>query len=325
MADIYQDLWDADAAEDGLTVCARPPGGPGWDDDTADVLLDIQREAAGSAGRDLATRPLFARVNDRSLERPVYSAVIALFDNYVASVQEEEVETPDERREIEGLLDVVMETRVARIGLDYVRDELGAAVSGRAFRAALDRMWFEMYTNWFGGKEVEYASGFEHVLVGEARYATRRGRRVQLGEVSGYHSWVKFYLDERSGRADFLGHRYDLYGGEVPCRPNVVTLQMLWEPSGEGASSWAFKKKGGFFVGSSPACELVMGAVAFFESQQGMLPGDRRRTVIHGAALDLVLHRSTTPRGTRGEHIRTFYPVYVGPAAGPGDEGTGDE
>lgn len=318
MSDIYQDLWDADAAENGCSVSGLRADGQGWANENADVLLDIQVAASGKRGRDLATRPLFAHVNEEKLGRPVYRTFIDLLDNYVASAREAEEETPEERREIDDVLDAVMETRVAAVALEYLKDHLGEVLTPKTFRASLNRLWFELFTNYFGGKATEYASGFEHVFVGEGKYDSRSGREPHLGEVSGYHSWVKFYLDEKLERVNFLGYKFDLRGGIVPKTPDVVTLQMLWnlvDMRGRVVAQ-LFKKKGGFFVGPSPAYELVVGAVAVYESRHGLLVQDKRRTVIHDGELDLVLYPSTTPQGTRGDFIRSLYPVFLGPAQG---------
>ena len=54
-----------------------------------------------------------------------------------------------------------------------------------------------------------------------------------------------------------------------------------------------------------------MGAVAFYESRQGRLVEDKRRTTIHGQRYDLVLYRSTTPQGSRGDYIRSMFPIVL--------------
>ncbi len=183
-----------------------------------------------------------------------------------------------------------------------------------AFRAALRRIWFELYTNYYGGRTTRWASGFEHVFVGEGKYDPHPGRHERFGEVGGYHSWIKFYLDESRQRVDFRGYNYSLRRGRTPRVPDVVTLQMMWNHSDiEGrVVAQLFKRKGGFFVGPSPACEIIMGAVGFFESQHGLLRRERRRTVIHGHRYDLVVYRNVTPQGSRGDHLRSFYPVFLG-------------
>lgn len=316
MADIYDDLWAAD--ENGCTVSARGADGK-WLDPKADVLLDVQRRANGKRNIDAATNPLFAQVNEAKLARPTYAAFIKLLDNYVVNAREAEEETAEERQEIDAFLDAVCETKVAKLARTYINDQLGEALTEKQFRAALDRLWFTLYTNHYKGRSTEYASGFEHVFVGEGKYDTRFGGEESLGEISGYHSWVKFYLDERAQRVNFLGYKFDLQGGDGPDNPDVVTLQMLWYLSDVRGRAVAqlFKKKGGFFVGTSPECEIVMGAVAFYESEYGRLRQDKRATTIRGGNYNLVLYRNTTPENTRGDYIRSFYPEYLGRGGEP--------
>jgi len=311
MTDIYERLWEAD--ENRCTVSARGADGA-WIDPAADILLDVQRRASGKRSIDAATNPLFERVNEAKFELPTYRTFIALLDNYVTNARESEEESPEERAEIDAFLDAVCATKVASVALGYINDELGETLTTKQFRAALDRLWFVLYTNHFGNRSTEFASGFEHVFVGEGKYDARFGGDEALGEISGYHSWIKFYLDERAERVNFLGYKFDLRGGEGPDNPDVVTLQMLWYLSDLHGRVVAqlFKKKGGFFVGPSPECELVMGAVAYFESVFGRLRQDKRATTIRGGQYNLVLFRNTTPQNTRGEHIRSFYPEYLG-------------
>ncbi len=319
MGDIYQELWDHD--ENRFSV-GMPDGAGGWTNPDADLLLDEQAKASGRRTIDAATRPLFARVDEAKLALPTYAAFITLLDNYVAHFRLDEDVTPEESDEVATFLDRVIETQVAGVALAYLNDELGENLSPEQFRRVLNRLWFEMYTNHFGGESVHFASGFEHVFVGEAKYDKRFSGLENLGEISGYHSWIKFYLDEKHQRTNFLGYKYDLQGTTGADNPDVVTLQMLWNLTDVHGNVIAqlFKKKGGFFVGPSPECELVMGAVAFYEGLHGRLRNERRRAEIGNGVYDLVLYRNTTREGNRGEFIRSFYPEFLGAVGGEPDE-----
>ena len=223
-----------------------------------DILLDEQTKASGRRTIDLATRPLFARVNETKFALPIYTTFIRLLDNYVAHFRMQEEVDPRETEEVNGFLDRVVETRVAQVALAFLNDDLGERLSMERFRRVLYRLWFEMYTNYFGGESTHFASGFEHVFVGEAKYDQRFSRREHLGEISGYHSWIKFYLDESHGRVNFLGYKYDLQGITEADSPDVVTLQMLWNLTNIQGNPLAqlFKKKGGFFVGRAQNVSL---------------------------------------------------------------------
>ena len=96
--------------------------------------------------------------------------------------------------------------------------------------------------------------------------------------------------------------------------PDVVTLQMKWfhQDMNGNVVAELFKQIGGFFVGTSPECEIAMGTVAFFEDVHGHVHEELRTTEIDGANYDLVLYRSTTPEGARGRFIRSFYPDFQG-------------
>ncbi|UFP93753.1 lamin tail domain-containing protein [Gloeobacter morelensis MG652769] len=315
---IYQKLWDSD--ENRFTVTQRNEAGE-WADPQAEVFLDAQVRASGKRSLDLAAGPLFAKVEEAKLRLPTYGAFIALLDNYVTTARAAESYDAGEEEEIQNYLETIRETAPVRLAREYINGDLGRNLSEAQFMAALRRIWFELFTNYFQGKSQEYCSGFEHVFVGEAKYDTRFGGAENLGEISGYHNWIKFFLDEKFGRVNFLGYKYDLRGEETPDNPNVVTLQMEWELKSMGGETLArlFKKKGGFFVGTSPECEIAMGTVAFYESEQGLLRQEKRQTTINGARYNLVLYRSTTPQGSRGDFIRSFYPEFLGDEDGRED------
>lgn len=318
---IYDRLWSAD--RERFSVSVRNQAGE-WIDPKADILLDHQVEAAGPRNIDLATQPLFSRVNTKKFEGSVYQAYEALLNNYLVNYRDPEDYTEQEKQEDMQFLSLVMQTGPMNIAYEYVTRDLRKEISRDAFQDRLWTIWFEPYTNHFRGQSTDHCSGFEHVFVGEGKYNRQMG--VARGEVAGYHDWIKFYLDESQGRVDFRGTKYDVQGQPEPRNPNVVTLQMVWNLMDTRGNVVAelFKKRGGFFVGPSPSCSLAMGTVAFYESAQNLAVDERRRVRIQGDEYNLVIYRETKPDGSRGDHIRSFFPEYLGgglrsPQPNPGD------
>ncbi|NES46002.1 MAG: endoribonuclease, partial [Moorea sp. SIO2C4] len=223
---IYQQIWESD--ENQFSVSTRTSSGE-WEDETADILLDEQVKASGQREIDLATRPLFYKVNEDKLfdETRTYSSFIKLLDNYAIRSLDPEFTPEEEEHEQLDFISLILSTKPIQLARNYINEELGENLSEQQFRIKLQRIWFEHYTNYYKGKSTHFASGFEHVFVGEGKYNIRSGdKRETLGTISGYHSWVKFYLDEKNQRVNFLGYKYDLRGNEGPNNPNVVTLQM---------------------------------------------------------------------------------------------------
>ncbi len=106
-----------------------------------------------------------------------------------------------EDAEIGRFIDAILPTAVMQATLLYLKDDLQALADDAEFREKLLYIWFELYTNHFSDIPVPFASGFEHVMVGE--------EKSNGDGAGGYHSWIKFLLDERSGRVDFRGYDYD--------------------------------------------------------------------------------------------------------------------
>lgn len=310
---IYQTIWNSD--ENRFSVSARKASGE-WEDENADILLDEQAKASGKRNIDLATNPLFHRVNEEKLFDPnrTYNAFINLLDNYAVYFLDEELTLEAEEKEQLQFIDLILKTKPIQIAWDYINQEFGENLSEEQFRHKLKRVWFELYTNYYKGKSTTFCSGFEHVFVGEAKYNARyEDKRETLGEISGYHSWVKFYLDEKNDRVNFLGYKYDLKGNEGENNPDIVTLQMLQTITDMRGKLVVelFKKKGGFFVGPSPEAEIAIGTVVYYESVYNRIR-DEKRTNINGADYNLVVYRNINPNGSRGEFIRSFYPVFWG-------------
>lgn len=308
---IYQAIWNEDA--DRFSVGTRNVDGD-WTDMTADILLDEQVKAKGSRQIDLAANPLFARVDfDKMAASDLYQTFIRLLDNYAVHFRDPETISPAERDEIEGFLDLVIASRPMQIAFEHISAELVRDMTAETFRQDLFRMWFEVYTNFFRGKSTHFCTGFEHVFVGEGKYKKGANSASEKGEISGYHSWVKFALDELNNRVDYLGYKYDL-GGPGPENPHVVTLQMVWNHQDMTGNLVAelFKSKGGFFVGSSPACEFALGTLAYYEGLHGLLTNQKKRVQLGEGKFDLVMYHETTADGSLGQHIRSFYPVFLG-------------
>ena len=305
---VFQRIWESD--ENQFSVSSRTKTGA-WEDPEADILLDEQVKASGERAIDLAARPLFHKVNEGKLldANRTYVSFMKLLDNYAIRTLDSELKTKEEEAEEQYFLSRILQTRPMQLARNYINQTLGENLSEAQFRQVLHRLWFELYTN---RGSIHFCSGFEHVFVGEGKYELG-DKGETLGSVSGYHSWVKFYLDEKSQRVNFHGYRYDLEGHEGSMNSNMVTLQMMntvTDTQGEFIAQ-LFKKKSGFFVGSSPECEMAMATVVFFESVHGKI-NDKRRVTINGAVYNLVLYRSADSNGVRGNFIRSFYPIFMG-------------
>ena len=311
-ANIYQLIWESDTNQ--FSVSPRNVSGE-WENSDADILLDEQVKATGKREIDLATRPLFYKVNEDKLfdENRTYVSFIQLLDNYAIRSVDPEFTPEEEEQEQNYFLAHILKTKPIQLARKYINREFGENLSDAQFQQKLKRIWFELYTNYYKGEPTNFCSGFEHIFVGESEYDTRiKDKGKSLGEVYGYHSWVKFYLDEKNQRVNYLGYKYDLKGQEGPVNPNVITLQQTQNITDMRGNVIAqlFKKKGTFFVGPSPECEIAMGTVAYYESVYGRIR-DKRRVNINGATYDLVIYRNVNPDDSRGELIRSFFPVFI--------------
>ncbi|MGB3405710.1 MAG: hypothetical protein WBA77_23725 [Microcoleaceae cyanobacterium] len=128
MENIYHLIWDND--ENQFSVSGRQSSGE-WYDETADILLDEQVRACGKRQIDLATQPLFYRVNEEKLfdiDR-TYNSFINLLDNYAIHFLEEEFTDEIEAAEQQDFIHLILKTKPIQIALEYINQNLGESFS----------------------------------------------------------------------------------------------------------------------------------------------------------------------------------------------------
>lgn len=139
--------------------------------------------------------------------RPTYAKLLALFDNYLASVNETEQVTPQETSEETAFLNAIYETTVMKAAHRFLLDHGFAVSNVQQFKDQLRNIWFGIYQRAPGKQS---SSGFEHVFLGELKNG-----------ISGLHSWIRYGLEEAKGNINFLG-----YSRVVPPNGNV-SLKMV--------------------------------------------------------------------------------------------------
>ena len=111
--------------------------------------------------------------------------------------------------------------------------------SEQEFVSDLKNMWFGLYSR---SKEERDSSGFEHIFSGE----------VRKGKVTGFHNWIRFYMQEKEGLVDYYSHIYD---GPWDSYPDVLAMQFNWDGY--------YKEVGSAFIGSSPEFEMALYSLCF--------------------------------------------------------------
>lgn len=126
------------------------------------------------------------------------------------------------------------------------------------------------------------SSGFEHVFVGEVRALllsllvstikictcsinnciTDIMYQVKNGQVSGFHNWIMFWLEEKKGNVDYRGYikpKSNYSNAETNDDDFVLTLQFSWN----GVEKFV----GTSFIGVSPEFELALYTMAFLAGE----------------------------------------------------------
>ena len=166
------------------------------------IELNLQGTTSSGATTDRAPLPLFTSIPADGLNGPTISKLVALFKYYRVQASQTEVLSAERTADETAFLDAVIGTTVMQQAHDFLVTKGLANSDIQVFKEYLRTIWMGQYNRGGGTKG---SSGLEHVFVGE----------ISNGGISGYHNWVKYYLDEKNDTMNYLGYisRIDL--GEV--------------------------------------------------------------------------------------------------------------
>ncbi|XP_017508233.2 uridylate-specific endoribonuclease isoform X2 [Manis javanica] len=187
---------------------------------------------------DLCPEPLFTYVNEQLFSKPTYAAFINLLNNYQRATGRGEHFSAQQLAEQDTFLREVMKTAVMAELYSFLRHQ-NRYSSEQEFFSDLKNMWFGLYSR---GDNKADSSGFEHVFSGE----------VKKGKVTGFHNWIRFYMQEKEGLVDYYSYIYD---GPWDSYPDVLAMQFNWDGY--------YKEVGSAFIGSSPEFEFALYSLCF--------------------------------------------------------------
>eukprot|EP00897_Mesotaenium_endlicherianum_P005443 jgi/Mesen1/4927/ME000246S04149 len=214
-----------------------------------DYEIDCQGGKKVYQREDMAGNSLFTYVREEALARPTYARFLALLDNYKLAQGQAEQVTRQESEEQRAFIEEIARTAP----IQYLHSYL--ASSGRGpqdmgeFKSVLHSLWFRLYGR--GGGRGS-SSAFEHVFVGEVK-DTPEGR-----EVSGFHNWVQFYLEESKGTVNYRGFILPRRRAtELPdSQTQLLTVQFTWHG--------VLKEVTSSFIGVSPEFELALYTLCYY-------------------------------------------------------------
>jgi hypothetical protein len=309
MADIYQQIWDADQGGNGVRPFYDDQPTRPEDQTTGFVKLNSRLDHDTSA--ELRVLP---EVAIPAGKRSTYELCKKLFENYALDEQSHEVETPEEREEAHDFVQAIVDTPPMAVARQYVEQQTGTTISLERWYTTVLELWFRRFSQ--GGDPD--LSGFEHVLVGEQ----------QKGVVQGHHFWWKYYLD------DGFATQVDGARGRIPgfkddrivyvqskettgqeAFPETVTISYRWDAPDFDAGKLRplYKQTGGFFVGCSPEGLMALGTV-----RAHVAANAPKQAIINGARYELAMFLSDDKK-----NLRTFYPMFKGQAGAVPDTHNG--
>ncbi|XP_073417527.1 uridylate-specific endoribonuclease isoform X2 [Dendrobates tinctorius] len=248
----------------------------------SDIKLNKQEMSHNTKDKeDLSDEPLYQFVNENIFKRPTYKAFIALLDNYDRKTGTDETFTQEEIKEQDIFFQEILKTKVMKELFNFFHKK-GMYNKEQEFVDDLKKMWFGLYSRSSGEQD---SSGFEHVFVGE----------VKKGKVSGFHSWIRFYLLEKKGMIDYHSHNYD---GPWTTYPDVLGKQFNWEGF--------HKEVGTQIIGSSPEFDIAVYSLCFISR-----PGKKCTVSMGGHEIAIQTYEWTKNSYNNGKkHIATAYPTF---------------
>ncbi|POO03115.1 Endoribonuclease XendoU [Trema orientale] len=196
---------------------------------------------------DMAGGSLFNWLNEDIFRRPTFSRFCSLLDNYNPNAGCKEVVTSEERQEQAAFIEEISRTAPIRYLHKYLSSKGIVSENYQDFKRTLTSLWFDLYGR--GGTSGS-SSAFEHVFVGEVKQRSEQ-------EISGFHNWLQFYLEEAKGRVDYQGYIFPRRRGETPdSETQLLTIQFEWNGILKSVSST--------LVGVSPEFEIALYTLCFF-------------------------------------------------------------
>ncbi|VDK87275.1 unnamed protein product [Litomosoides sigmodontis] len=206
------------------------------------IILDYQRHTTGNDPIDRAQRRFFKRVDAALLEKNTYKKWRALSNKFIPDVGIEESNTPEKQKAIDDFLDAILNTTIWQNFFQFLKTKGHPyAANFGTFRASIKQLWFEGYS-----RNLHFidTSGFEHVFMGE----------YKNGDVSGMHSWLRFYLLEQNASQQF-----DYRGYTAKRFDFMAAVKFSWRNH--------LKRYASFFIGTSPEFDLALYTLCFITRQ----------------------------------------------------------
>ncbi|KAL8159025.1 hypothetical protein V2J09_000562 [Rumex salicifolius] len=201
---------------------------------------------------DMAEGCLFTWVRDDVLRRPTISRFLALLDNYNPHEGYKEVITREEKQEQVAFVEEISRTAPIKYLYKYLSQKRAFSGDYHEFKQMMVDLWFGLYGR---GGTCGSSSAFEHVFVGEIK---SRGEE----QVSGFHNWIQFYLEEAKGRVNYQGYILPRRRGKQhpDSETQLLTIQFEWNGVLKSVSS--------SFVGVSPEFEVALYTLCFFLGEE---------------------------------------------------------
>ncbi|KAJ4712592.1 Poly(U)-specific endoribonuclease-B like [Melia azedarach] len=196
---------------------------------------------------DMAQGSLFSWLSEDIFRRPTFARFCSLLDNYNPNAGHKEVVTSEEKQEQAAFIEEISRTAPIIYLHKYLSSKGIVSGSYQDFKRTMTNIWFNLYGR--GGTSGS-SSAFEHVFVGEIK---------QYGEqeVSGFHNWLQFYLEEAKGNVDYQGYIFPRRRGQIlDSETQLLTIQFEWNGILKSVSST--------LVGVSPEFEIALYTLCFF-------------------------------------------------------------
>lgn len=201
---------------------------------------------------DMAEGSLFSWLSEDVFRKPTYSRFCSLLDNYNPNGGCKETVTSEERQEQVAFIEEISRTAPIKYLHKYLSSKGMVSGDREEFKSVMMRLWFDLYGR---GGASSSSSAFEHVFVGEIK------QRGEEEEVSGFHNWLQFYLEEAKGRVDYQGYIFPRRHGEIPdSETQLLTVQFEWNGILKSVSST--------LVGVSPEFEVALYTLCYFVGRE---------------------------------------------------------
>ncbi|XP_067659982.1 uridylate-specific endoribonuclease-like [Haliotis asinina] len=205
-----------------------------------------------------SAQPFFTKVDESRFTHPTYKTFIALMNSYDPPLDHTNSGVQADQSLVDAFLDSLFTSEVTRTAHAHLLENTYFSGNLSDYRRTVTHLWFKPYTS---SGSTSNVTGFQMMVMG------KEGGSNLIGP----HNWVRFYLEEKTGRIRYRGYTK---------KTDFLVEAVFTMPSYTSSAATSF------FLGSSPIFDINLSTICALSNTTGTCSYK-----IDNTSLSVVTHR----------------------------------